>query len=210
MGQIPNAETAVTMDFKQAGNSLYLIGETKNELGGSHFSLVRNLTGGASPTPDTDTARKTFYALHAAIAAGLVRACHDLSEGGMAAGCAEMAFAGELGAEIWAEHIPVDLDAKAIAQLAAVSGLSEKTAVDMVRLFSESNSRFLAEVPPEKSADFEKIFADANLPLYQIGKVVGGNRLMIKGAGGSTLVDAELAALKSAWQKPFDMGGEYK
>lgn len=210
MGQMPDAEKAVSMDLKAAGNSLYLVGETKNELGGSHFSLVRNLRAGRSPEIDIDRARQTFYAVHLAIAAGLVRACHDLSEGGLAAAAAEMAFAGELGAEIWAEHIPVMLEPAETSATAKIPGLTEANVPDVVRLFAESNSRFLVEVAPNAAADFEKILADAEVPHYQVGKVTDSGRLVIRGENGAARIDKSLAELKSAWQKPFDMGNEYK
>ena len=74
----------MTMDLKQPGNLLYLVGETQDELGGSHFALVNGLAGGQVPTVDPKRAKRTFAAVHAAIDAGLVRACHDLSEGGLA------------------------------------------------------------------------------------------------------------------------------
>ena len=210
MGQMADAEKAVSMDLKSPGNSLYLIGETKNELGGSHWSLVRNLKAGTSPGIDIDRARRTFYALHQAITAGRVRACHDTSEGGLAAGIAEMAFASALGAQIWLDAITVALDAKEKASLAKLPGLNESNAADVVRLFSESNSRFIAEVAPSAAADFEKIFADANVPLAQIGKVTDTGRLVIQGENSAVRIDQPLAELKSAWQKPFDMGGEYR
>ena len=102
------------MDLKRPGNLLYLVGETKNELGGSHFALVNGLSGGQVPTVDADVARETFAAMHRAIRAGLVRACHDLSEGGLAVAVAEMAFAGgevAAGDELlieWKGKPPVD------------------------------------------------------------------------------------------------------
>lgn len=210
MGQMPDAAGAVSMDLKEAGNNLYLVGETKNELGGSHFSLVRNLTGGKSPSVDIPRARRTFYALYQAIQAGLVRAAHDLSEGGLAAASAEMAFAGGLGAHLWAEHIPVDFEPGDRQKLAAVPGVTAENAADLVRLFSESNSRFLVEVPAEKGRDFETLFADADVPVFQLGKVTDSDRLTITGAEGKTLIDRPLSELKSVWQKAFDLGGDYQ
>ena len=210
MGQIPDVSQAVSMDLKAAGDSLYLIGETRDELGGSHFSLVRRLQGGASPAVEIKRARRTFYAVHQAICAGLVRACHDLSEGGLAAAAAEMAFAGNIGAECWTEHIPVELDVKQKALLAELPGFTEQNAIDPIRLFSESNSRFLVEVEPKNSALFEKIFADADVPILQVGKTTDGASLVLKGEGGRPLIEKTLAELKAAWQRPLDFGGEYK
>src|SRR5207249_12262758 len=78
LGRVPDVRQCVTMDLKEAGNLLYLLGVTRNELGGSHYHLVHGLTGGEPPHVDVGLAPKLFRALYAAIRAGLVRACHDL------------------------------------------------------------------------------------------------------------------------------------
>ncbi|MDO5581577.1 MAG: phosphoribosylformylglycinamidine synthase subunit PurL [Planctomycetia bacterium] len=207
MGQIDDVAHCVSMDLKEAGNTLYLIGETKNELGGSHFSLVRSFTGGAVPTVDIPVARRTFYAVHEAIKKGHVRAVHDLSEGGLAASAAEMAFAGDLGAELWFAHLPAIPSEKGKENI--IPGVEENKQEDMIRLFSESNSRFLIEVPADDTAAFEKIFAEADVPHYQIGKTTAEKRLSITGKDGSSLISADLKNLKQIWLSPLDFGGEY-
>lgn len=208
MGQMPDVASAVTMDLKETGNALYLIGETKNELGGSHFALVRELTGGQVPTVDIKMSRKIFYAVHEAMKASLVRSAHDLSEGGLATAASEMAFAGGLGAEIWLDPLPtITLDSN--PGLMSIPEIAEDQTQDLIRLFSESNTRFLLEVTPEKSSAFEKIFADADIPLYQIGKVTGTDEIVITGRDGKELIRRKLDELKLIWQKPLDFGGEY-
>ena len=209
MGQIPDVKDSVSMDLKQEGDLLYQVGMTKNELGGSHFALVRRLEGGKSPSVDIPTARKTFYGMHKTIQAGLVRAAHDLSEGGLAVAAAEMAFAGGLGASLWLEHLPIELNPGDREKLAGVPGVTAENAADMVRLFSESNSRFLVEVPAEDSRQFEEIFAEAGVPVHQVGKVASG-RLVATGEKGTTLIDKDPAALKAIWQRAFDLGGDYQ
>ena len=98
MGQVDDVRKCVTMDLKEAGNLLYLVGLTSNELGGSHFALVEQLAAARCREVDPDVAKQTFAAMHQAIQSGCLRACHDLSEGGLAVAVAEMAFAGGLGA----------------------------------------------------------------------------------------------------------------
>ncbi|MEI7688520.1 MAG: AIR synthase-related protein, partial [Planctomycetota bacterium] len=100
MGQIPDVRRCVTMDLKEAGNALVLIGVTHPELGGSHYHLVTEQTGGEAPSVDLAFAPKVYAKVYEAIRAGLVRSCHDLSEGGLAVAVAEMAFAGEVGADV--------------------------------------------------------------------------------------------------------------
>jgi phosphoribosylformylglycinamidine synthase len=184
LGQIDDVGQCVTMDLKQPGNVLYLVGETRDELGGSHFALVNHLQGGYVPTVDPERARTTFAAMHRAISRGLVRACHDLSEGGLAAAAAEMAFAGGLGARI--DLVALDAD-KAASEPA-------------ILLFSESNTRFLCEVPNEQSREFQSVME--NVAHAKIGEVTADSRLLMT-SGERALVDVEVAKLKDAWQATF-------
>jgi phosphoribosylformylglycinamidine synthase len=135
------------------------------------------------PQLDPHVAKKTFAAMHRAIHAGLVRACHDLSEGGLAVAAAEMAFAGGFGATIDLQGMLCD------GELDAAT-----------RLFSESNTRFLCEVRAEKVAAFEAAIAGA--AFAPIGQVTDGDRLLIR-SGDATVVASDLTALKEAWQKPL-------
>ena len=188
MGQVPDCGRAVTMDLKAAGNPLYLVGETRDELGGSHLLATSppqadDSSSGEAPHVDATLAPKVFAAVHAAIAGGCVRACHDLSEGGLAVAAAEMAFAGELGA---------DLDLSAVLTVGELSNAA--------RLFSESNTRFLFEVAADREADFAA--ALAGVPHARVGAVTGGDRLVVRGSD-RTVIDVPLAALKAAWQGTF-------
>jgi phosphoribosylformylglycinamidine synthase len=179
LGQVPDVRRCVTMDLKAPGNWLYLVGVTKPELGGSHYHLVTGQTGGEPPRVDLELAPRLFRALHTAMTQGLMRSCHDLSEGGLAVAAAEMAFAGEVGADI--------------------TGRPEVPMGDDVWLFSESATRWLAEVEPDKAAAFEACFA--SLPLEAVGQTVAESRLRIAGAGGEWVVWVPLAELKAAWQR---------
>ena len=85
-----------------------------------------------------------------------------------------------------------------------------ENAADLVRLFSESNSRFLIEVPAESALAFEEILTNAEVPHAQVGKVTVSDRLVITGAEGKKLIDRPLKQLKAVWQKAFDLGGDYQ
>ncbi len=195
LGQVDDVGRCVTMDLKQAGNLLYLVGTTKDEMGGSHFALVEGLSGGRAPEVDAEKAKKTFAAIHAAIDAGLVRSCHDLSEGGLAVAAAEMAFAGRLGATIRLDAMPVDGDVTSHA----------------VRLFSESNTRFLCEVDPDQADAFEAAMSEVPCAhLGFVGTVGTDERMEIICTNENSpdgpeirLIRADLAALKEAWQAPL-------
>jgi phosphoribosylformylglycinamidine synthase len=181
MGKVNDVRRAVTMDLKEPGNFLYLVGVTRNEMGGSHFNLVLGFEAGGPPQVDPKQAPRIFAALNKSIDRGLLRACHDLSEGGLAVAIAEMAFAGGVGADV--------------TQLGTVDEADE------VLLFSESTTRFIAEVRPDNSKDFENLFKD--LPCRRIGQTVKDQRLRIAGINGEWRVWCSLSELKDAWQKPL-------
>jgi phosphoribosylformylglycinamidine synthase len=198
LGQVDDVSRCVTMDLKEPGNLLYLVGLTKNELGGSHFALVEGLSGGDVPKVDAQVAKNTFAAMHRAIHSGLVRACHDLSEGGLAVAAAEMAFAGGLGVKISLADVPCL--PSPIGRGARGEGSSESPVLSPAALlFSESNTRFLCEVRPENVAAFESVLA--GIPHARIGEVTDNARLEIRGE--TPLVQADLKTLKEAWQKPL-------
>ncbi len=197
MGQMEDTRRAVTMDLKRPGNVLYQLGVTRDELGGSHFAMVTSRDGGQVPRVDSARAKQTFAALHQAISQGLVRACHDMSEGGLAVTVAEMAFAGCHGAQVDLDCVPHDLDQGQQASAA------HRTSV---LLFSESNTRFVCEVAPECVADFEREMAD--LPCARIGEVVEEPRLRIVDAAATAtepdvVIETALGDLKEAWQAPL-------
>ena len=185
IARVPDVRRCVTMDLKTPGNRLLLVGLTREELGGSHWNLVTGRSGGVPPMPDLQAAPAIFRAVHEAIQAGLVRACHDLSEGGLAVAIAEMAFAGGVGADL--------------TRVVATPG--EPALSDEVRLFSESSSRFLLEVRPADLASIRSIFD--GIPWADIGETVAAPRLRIAGASGAWLIDASLSELKMAWQRPL-------
>ncbi|MFO0940960.1 MAG: AIR synthase-related protein [Pirellulales bacterium] len=184
MGQVADVSKCVTMDLKQSGNLLYLVGATQNEFGGSHLLLHLKQSGGAVPTVDLPRAKHTFTKVHSAILAGLVRACHDLSEGGLAVALAEMAFAGQLG---------LDVD---IASAAIAAGLS---AAEL--LFSESNSRFVIEVPAGRESDFENQLSGVDC--VRLGTVSSGANCAVRHRQ-ETLIDKGWQELFNAWHKPLD------
>jgi len=186
LGQVADVRRCVTMDLKREGSHLYLVGRTLNELGGSHFNLVEQLEGGRVPQVDGEQARRTFAAIHRAIDAGTVLACHDLSEGGLAVAAAEMAFAGGFGPRIDLSLVPRDDDSDHPAVL----------------LFSESNTRFLCEVPPDSVERFESLLGP-DVPFARIGEVEASWMFVVHSAG-QVLIEAELADLRHAWRSPLD------
>jgi phosphoribosylformylglycinamidine synthase len=184
LGIIPDIRLAVSMDVKEPSNSIYLVGQTFRELGGSEYYKLKCFVGKTVPKVRIDYARKTFRAITKAIDSGLVRACHDLSEGGLAVAAAEMAFAGGYGMELRLQKVPT----------------KNVNRNDFV-LFSESNSRFLVEVSNEAKEEFAalmkgKIYAE-------IGKVTKTPRLCIHGLNGEIIADTSLSDLLASWKRTF-------
>ncbi len=185
IGVMEDVKRAVSMDFKAAGDLIYLVGSTRCELGGSAYFRTRGFTGNSVPRVNPQLAKKLMDSLSAAAGNGLVRACHDCSEGGIGVAAAEMAFAGGLGATIRLNPVP----------------LGEPVERDDFILFSESNSRFLVEVAPESKDEFERAMNGTDFA--SIGQVTGAGELEIYGRDGRRLVAESLEELKGAWQKPL-------
>jgi len=186
MSIVDNIDKCVTMDLKQAGNLLLIVGRTNNELGGSHYYKENGHTGANVPRLDLTLAPQIASRIASAIADGLVASCHDCSEGGLAVALAEMAFAGGLGVEAGLRGLPKSKDCSRTD----------------AQLFSESNSRYIVEVSPENFDAFAKRML--NLPFGQIGTVTAAPSLIIKDEDGRSVVNAEIDILKQAWQKTFD------
>ena len=104
-----DATNAITMDLKEEGNSIYLVGKTYDELGGSHYYELLEKIGRNVPKV-REAAKKNMESLTTAMKAGLVLSCHDCSEGGLAVAAAEMAFAGNIGMRINTAAIPNEID----------------------------------------------------------------------------------------------------
>lgn len=177
---LEDATKVVSMDVKSAGDVVYLLGETHDELGGSEYLALRGDTGGAVPQVDTARNRALYTRLSAAIEQGLVASCHDVSDGGLGAALAESAFAGGYGMEI-------DL-----AKLAPLDNVAA--------LFSESQGRLVATVSKANTPAFEAAMQGS--ALTRLGHVIEDERLIIHGHHGRT-INAPLADLKEAWQAPL-------
>jgi phosphoribosylformylglycinamidine synthase subunit PurSL len=185
MAVMDDVRKCVTMDLKNAGDLIYIVGVTYNELGGSHYFATHGFIGNSVPKVYPEKGKPLMDALSSAMSSGLVAACHDLSEGGIGVAAAEMAFAGGLGMTVDLKNVP----------------LGEPVDRDDYILFSESNSRFLVEVSPENKKEFEK--ALAGLDYAEIGRVMKDEKLEVRSRRGGIALSSDIASLKEAWQKPL-------
>ncbi len=172
-GLIDDISKAVTADFKGKGNRIYIIGETKEEMGGSLLYRVFGGKQGLVPGVDTDNVRDLTEKVLKAMDGRLISACHDCSDGGLAVAVAEMCISGRIGA---------------VLDLRTLKDISPRKA-----LYSESNTRWIAEVSEENAEEFEKIMAGS---AYHIGKT-GGNALSIRDTGAFI----ELEDMVKAWSE---------
>ena len=185
VGLIRDTDHITTQGFKQAGDALILLGETKAELGGSELQYaVHGVTEGRPPQLDLGAEAKLQAALLDAIRQGLVASAHDLAEGGLAVALAESAISGGLGAK---------------AELA--TSLRRDIA-----LFSESQSRVLLSAKPEQAEQALALFAAAGVPAQRIGEVAG-ERLTVD-VNGEIAIDASVERLEKIWKDaiPCHMG----
>ena len=185
MAVMDDVNKVVSMDCKQVGDLVYIVGATCKELGGSHYYAVHGYIGNSVPKVYPEKGKILMNALSSAMKNGLVKACHDLSEGGIGVAAAEMAFAGELGMTVHLKNVP----------------LGESIERDDFVLFSESNTRFLVEIAPKNKQEFEK--ALSGVDFAEIGRVMKDKKLEVYGRNGGIILSAPVADLKEAWQKPL-------
>ncbi len=184
LGKMEDVRKAVTMDAKRPGDLVYILGETLEELGGSEYYASKGLIGNRVPRVNAEGARSLYKKLFEAIQRGLIRSCHDCSDGGLGVALAETAFAGGLGMEIYLNKVPH-------------SGLNRN---DLL-LFSESQSRFVVTLDPSKKKGFEGLLGDT---IYgEMGVVLESECFRVIGLDGKKIIEANIDGLKEAWQKPL-------
>ena len=183
IGIIPDVRKVVSVDLKRAGDLIYLVGQTYPELGGSEYYKLKGFIGLEVPKVRIAQAKNVMNSITEAIDAGYVKSCHDLSEGGLVATAAEMALSSDYGMELNLVNVPVSKNMKRNDYI----------------LFSESNSRFLVEVPEKRTKDFETLMKGSIHAA--IGKVIREKRLSICGVDGKRAVEASLNKLREFWKK---------
>ena len=182
MGIIKDADKGVTMELKAAEDKLFLIGPRYDELGGSeYYKTIFGVTGANVPIVRFELERSMIYAIIDSIDQGLVAACHDISNGGLAATLSEMALTrpAELGLE-------VDLSN------AGDSGMR----TDKI-MFSES-SGFVIEAKARSEAKLAEIIKIYGLKIMEIGSVTKARRILMR-RNGSNVVDLDLDEARKVW-----------
>lgn len=178
-GRIPDVEKTMTTELKKPGSKLYLVGSQNFGMGGSTYYDVLGGSSNEMPKVDTFWLKPTLDAMHQAIKSGDVLACHDISEGGVAAAISEMCFGSDLGAEVEVSHIQPEQF-----------------------LFSEAAGAFVVELAGD--ADIEAHFGNLyGLPIKYLGKTTTERSLNVVYGPNNKQFSVPIDELKQAWQAPM-------
>ncbi len=178
VGKIDDISKAMSSEFKNPGDLIYVVGTTKDELGGSEYYRLYGAVGNNPPELDFDEHSAVYKALSGAIEDRLLSSVHDISDGGLAVAFSESALGIGFGAEMDLELVPTKT--KRIESL----------------MFSESSGRFVVSVPPEKVSKFE--YAMSGCPVAKVGRVRGDKRFIIK-RNDEVLINEPIENIKKAF-----------
>jgi phosphoribosylformylglycinamidine synthase subunit PurSL len=181
---IPDIRACVTMDAKCAEDLIYILGETRNELGGGEYYQLMGKVGLLVPEVNSQVSLALYRAFHKALMKGLVASAHTVARGGLGVHLALVAMAGDLGLE-------VDLNAVPVAE-----PLSDSTV-----LYSESAGRLIVTVDPQKKQAFEAHFS--GMQMGCIGRTTEPLFFRVRGRGGDLIIEEPVHELKEWWKKPF-------
>ncbi len=173
VGMVEDIRNTVTVDFKEEGNPVYLVGDTREEMGGSEYYRIIHAKSTIAPQVNLEELKSRSEELLQAMKKGIIRACHDVSHGGLAIAIAEMCLGGDIGAEI-------DLSSMGFMR------------ADF-KLFSESPTRWVCEVKKGAEKEFESM-----VKARKIG-VVGGDTLRIRD-DARWLFNVHLNIMRQRWR----------
>ena len=191
IGVMNDYKKSVSIDAKFPEDLIYVIGETKKELGGSEYfefigeeTISKPYIGNSVPKVNAKEAKNSYEALNLAIDKGLIASSIPVNQGGLGVAIAKKCIAGKLGADINLQKLKVSSD------------LSRDDFV----LFSESQSRIVVSINPNDKEKFEEIFK--NIKTSQIGKITSGN-LVIKGLNQEEIIYIDLKTLEEEYKSRF-------
>lgn len=189
LGIIQDVEKSITLSLKSPGDVVYVLGETKPELGATEFircygkqSGQKNKIGLAVPTVDLEKSRKICEALSDAIDKKTVRSAHAIGLGGLALAVARITMAGELGVGIDLKKLRTSKDCS----------VTEK-------LYSETGGRFIVSVPQELKTKFETIMS--GVEFSEVGEVTTGLEIKISNGTGNVVLSEDVLRLKERWKE---------
>jgi phosphoribosylformylglycinamidine synthase len=184
ISRVPDVSRCMTMEAKQAGDLVYLLGTTRNEMGGSEYYEHLGYTGLNVPQVLPLDFYPLYQALQKAIGQSLTASVRGIYRGGLGVQAALVAMGGRLGLTIDLSKVPCETDLN-----------------DSAVMFSESAGRFLVTVDPARQDAFEALFEGR--PCTCVGQVTSKPRLIVNAQDGGKLLDLEIDALVTAWEKTY-------
>ncbi|MFO3585292.1 phosphoribosylformylglycinamidine synthase subunit PurL [Legionella pneumophila serogroup 1] len=172
LGTLPDIDFAITFDFKKSDSLLILIGERKDECGGSVYYQLHNELGSNVPKPDLSLFNREIHAVSSAIQHGLVNAAHDVSEGGVAVALAEMSFKNSLGVAVQ---------------------INGELSTDKL-LFGETGG-FILEIDKQHKAAFDKLVTQYQVPYMVIGHTTEQPVLQM-----NSVINLPVEEARQAWE----------
>lgn len=180
VAKMPDVRRAVTADFKQAGDLIYLVGQTYDELGASEFYHLLGELGANVPRVRKEDALRIYRKMNAAHEKSLLVSAHDLAEGGLAVALTEALFGdGTLGADI---------------------NINDDSLPPHVWLFSESHSRFVVSIDPQDREVFERLFGEDAVFLGE----VRNNGLLTVRCSGKEVIRQKTTELLDVWRSGLE------
>jgi phosphoribosylformylglycinamidine synthase subunit PurSL len=181
---IDDVTKSVSLDPKFAGDLVYILGETKDELAGSEYFDQHGFLGNKIPQVNSEEAIKLYRTFMEATDKRLIASALSPSQGGLGVALAKMAIAGQLGMQIDLNKVPQQ-------------NCDREDSI----LFSESQSRFIVTIDPKRQEEFEALFA--NHPLAQIGMMRQDPKFVISGKEGKTIIDTDITKLDEHYRSTF-------
>ena len=183
IGIIDDIRKCISPNFKDENNELYLIGKnTEKELGGSEYYKIMNINKGIAPKVDINILESSIKSLIDLNKEGIILSCHDISEGGLAICLSEMSIGSNIGARV------------------DISNIKSNLREDYI-LFSESNTRWIAEIESKNSMIFESKLNSYKIPYFKIGKTKGSDLNINK--NNKNIINLDVDTIIDIWKKPI-------
>lgn len=170
LGRLQNVNKAISMHFKKPDSTLFMVGDRKNELGGSVYYSLHGELGKNIPKPNLLEVKRQIFALTDCIDRGLLLSSHDISDGGIAPALTEMTFKNNVGLTV---NIPGVFD-------------------DSIKLFSETGG-FILEVDPDNSGSVTEIFSNYKIKAFDIGTTTNSEKIIMNQLTDLTINEARIA-----------------
>ena len=183
VGVIDNIDKTVSLDLKQSGDLIYVLGETKNELGGSEYFAMNKSVGNKVPKVEGQKNKKLYSSFFKASQKQLISSAISITRGGLGIALTKSALSGQLGIKISLNNISVQVSRNDFA------------------LFSESQGRILITINPKNKKEFEKTMKGNQIK--QIGQVISNQQLIIKGLKNEVIVNLNLEQIEKSYKSTF-------